>query len=143
MPHIPFDHINYWAVLVAGIATFFLGAVWYMALFGKLWCRLSGFSPEKQKEMQTAGPPHVFFGTMIGSYLVLSWVVAVLAAWIGVSTAMAGSALGFFLWLGPALCIGLTSYIANDRKFGVYVIDLAYQLVFLVMTGAIVGGWHR
>jgi hypothetical protein len=26
--------INYWAVLAAGLATFFLGGLWYTALFG-------------------------------------------------------------------------------------------------------------
>ena len=31
-----FDEINLLAVLVAGLATFFLGGLWYTALFGKL-----------------------------------------------------------------------------------------------------------
>lgn len=141
MPHM-LDHLNIWAILVAGLATFFLGAVWYMALFGKLWVKLNGFSEEKAKEMQRARPPHVFFGTMIGSYVLLSYVVAVLAGWLGVASASQGAMLGLLLWLGPALCIGLTHYIANDKKFGVYIIDLSYQLVFLVMTGVIIGAWH-
>ena len=31
------QHINWLAVLVAGLAYFFLGALWYTALFGKKW----------------------------------------------------------------------------------------------------------
>ncbi len=134
--------INWLAVGVACLATFFLGAIWYMALFGKLWQRLHGFTPEKVKEMQAAKPPHIFFGGMIGSYLILSIAVAVMVTSFGIASTKSGATLGFFLWLGPAVAIGITSWLASDKKFGIYIIDLAYQLVFLVMTGAILGGWR-
>src|ERR1700730_17246035 len=32
-----FNHINWLAVLVGGLAYFFLGAIWYTFLFGKKW----------------------------------------------------------------------------------------------------------
>ncbi len=32
-----FNYINWIAVLLAGLAYFFLGAIWYTALFGKKW----------------------------------------------------------------------------------------------------------
>ena len=67
--HLNLESVNWLAVLVAGIATFFLGAVWYMALFGKTWQRLHGYSDEKVKQMQAAKPPPVFFGTMIASFI--------------------------------------------------------------------------
>jgi len=44
-------HINYWAVLVAALATFMLGGLWYTALFGKAWARLSGYSDAKLAEI--------------------------------------------------------------------------------------------
>jgi hypothetical protein len=36
-------HINYFAVAVAAVAYFVIGAVWYMGLFGKIWSRAYGF----------------------------------------------------------------------------------------------------
>lgn len=140
--NIQIGQINIWAVLVAGIATFMLGGVWYMALFGKLWQRLNGYSDDKVKQMQAARPPAVFFGTMIVSYVWLAVVVAMLAIAIDIRSAGSGAMLGFLLWLGPALVIAATSYIAYDKPLGVYLIDAAYQLCFLVMTGAILGGWR-
>jgi len=134
--------LNWWAVLVAGFATFFLGAVWYMALFGKLWQRLHGYSEEKVRAMQKARPPAVFFGVMIASYLVLALIVAVIARAAGVSSAGAGATLGLLLWVGPALAIGATAWIASDKPVGAFAIDWAYQLVFLVMMGVIIGGWR-
>jgi len=136
------SNINWLAVLVAAVATFFLGGVWYTALFGKLWQRLNGYSDEKVKAMQKARPPQVFFGVMIASYLLLAAVIAVLFSSLGVSTAAAGATVGLLLWAGPAAAIGLTSWIASDKPIGVYAIDLAYQLIFLVMMGAILGGWR-
>ena len=134
--------INWLAVIVAALATFFLGAVWYMALFGKLWQRLQGISDEKKKQMQAARPPHIFFGTMIGAYLLLAFTMAVIVDAFSISHASAGATLGFFMWLGCCMAIGLTGWISSDKHAGVYAIDLAYQLVYMVMMGAIIGGWR-
>src|SRR5260370_41140375 len=73
-----FEQINYLAVAGAGLGAFFIGAIWYMALFGKLWQRLHGFSEEKLKQMQARGPPPLFFGGMIVSQLLAAFVVALL-----------------------------------------------------------------
>lgn len=142
MPRIPFEQINWLAVLVAALATFFLGGVWYMALFGKRWQRLNGYSDEKIKQMQKARPPHVFFGVMIFSYLLMAAGMAIVFAWAGVTTAGHGAMAGFVVWFAVAAAIGLTHWVANDKPLGVYVIDLSYQLVFLVMTGVILGAWR-
>jgi hypothetical protein len=46
--------LNYTAILVATIAQFIFGAIWYMPIFGKTWGKIHGFDQvpaEKQKEM--------------------------------------------------------------------------------------------
>ena len=48
-------NINILAIIVATVAQFFIGAIWYTPIFGKLWGRIHGFdhlTPEAQKEMQ-------------------------------------------------------------------------------------------
>ena len=37
--------------LVTGIISFFVGCIWYTALFGKVWQRQMGFSDEKVKSI--------------------------------------------------------------------------------------------
>lgn len=61
---------------------------------------------------------------------------------IGVASLSDGVLLGFLLWLGVALPIGITAWIASNRPFGAFAIDFAYQLVFLLMVGAILGAWR-
>ena len=48
-------NINILAIIVATVVQFFIGAIWYTPIFGKLWGRIHGFdhlTPEVQKEMQ-------------------------------------------------------------------------------------------
>lgn len=47
--------ISYLAIIVATIAQFIFGAIWYMPIFGKIWGKIHDFdkiAPDKQKEMQ-------------------------------------------------------------------------------------------
>lgn len=134
--------INWLAVAAAALGVFFLGALWYTVLFGKAWQRLHGYSDEKLVQMRAAKPPALFFGVMIASYALLSVVMAVLITSFGLSGAGAGLALGGLLWLGVALPIGLTLYISSDKPLAAFAIDWSYQLVFLLMAGAILGAWR-
>lgn len=136
------DQIKFVAVLVAGLATFFLGAIWYTALFGKLRAQLLGYTEEKLRELQAKRPPPIFLGGMLVSYLVLALVLAVVVYLADATSAGQGALIGFLLWLGPAACIGMTDHLASDRPIGVFFIDTSFQLIFLIMMGAILGGWR-
>jgi len=49
------ESINLTAVLLASVAQFILGAIWYTPLFGRMWGKIHGFDKLKQKtqkEMQ-------------------------------------------------------------------------------------------
>ena len=53
-------NINYVAVLVAAVAQFIFGAIWYMPLFGGMWGKIHGFdtkSKEVQDEMRKGMAP--------------------------------------------------------------------------------------
>lgn len=132
--------LNLLAVIVAGLATFFLGGLWYTALFGKLWVSLHGYTPEQVAAMQKARPPHVFFGTMLFAYWLLATMMGFLCIWAKAETWLDGIALGLVVWV-LVQAIALTSYISSDKKFGVYLLDGAYQFCFLLMTGVIVSVW--
>src|SRR5438552_883479 len=131
---IDFAAINYLAVLVAGLATFMLGGVWYSGLFGKLWIKLHGYSEEKVNAMKARIKPPVFFGGMIVCDLIIAFVMAILVVALNLTTVQGGALLGFLIWLGPAAAIQMTSHIASDRHIGLYLIDASYQFIYLIMT---------
>ena len=133
--------INYPAVLVAGLGTFVLGGVWYTVLFGKLWQRLHSYTEEKIKEMQAKMSPPTFFGGMILCYLVLALAVAVLVTTFKIESAYDGAVLGALLWLAAA-AIGMTGHLASSKVFGIFLIDVSFQLIYLVLMGVVLGAWR-
>jgi hypothetical protein len=139
----PFDlsGINYWAALLAGLAAFFVGGIWYQGLFGKLWVTLHGYSPEKVKEMQASMSPPKFFGGMIASYIVLGFVLAVLLSGMKEQSSLIGAGTGLLVWIAVA-AVGMTGHIASDKVLGLYLIDAGCELIYLVLMGAILGAWR-
>jgi small-conductance mechanosensitive channel len=134
--------VNYLAVLVAALAAFLLGGLWYTALFGRKWRELQGITEEKVKEMQARRPPAAFFGGMMASYLILALAMAWLFGGLGIDSAASGMIAGLLIWLGPAAAIGMTGHLASDKPIGVYAIDTSFQLLYLIGMGAILGGWR-
>jgi hypothetical protein len=134
--------VNWPAVLVAGVAAFVLGGIWYQALFGKLWIRMQGWSEQTVAEMKAKTPMAMFLGGMFACYLILAVAVELLVVALDLTTAQAGAFLGAILWLGPAAAIGFTSHLASNRRTGVYLIDAAFQFVALIAQGILLAVWR-
>lgn len=136
-----FTTINYVAVIVAALATFFIGALWYSPLlFAKQWMKAHGYTEEKLKEMQkTAMPAYV---VSLVCYLVMAYVLAMFIGAMNIASAKGGMWMGFFAWLGFAATLGLTANMFSDKKLATYFIDAGYQLVYLLVMGAILGAWR-
>jgi Protein of unknown function (DUF1761) len=69
--------INYGAVILAAIAQFVAGAIWYMPLFGKAWGEIHGFDkkPKKEQEkLQKEMMPLLFVQFILA--VIISWVLA-------------------------------------------------------------------
>lgn len=132
--------LNLVAVIVAGLSAFFLGAVWYTALFGKLWIKLNRYTPEQIAAMQKARPPVVFFGSMLLAYWIMATLMGFLCVWTKADHWMDGACVGLVVW-GIVQAIAVTTYISSTKRIEVFVLDGVYQLCFLVMTGVILAVW--
>lgn len=92
-------NIDYVAVLVAAVAQFIFGAIWYMPLFGKIWGKIHGFdtkSPEEQAVMTKGMFPYLavqFIFTVVTSV-----VFAILISGIQSNWSIYG--LAAYFWLG-------------------------------------------
>ena len=139
--HLNLTEVNYLAAGVTGLIIFFLGGLWYQALFGKLWVKLHNYSEEQFKALQEQFSPAKFFSTLIASYLVLALGVAVIVANVNVTSAVGGLAVGFVLWLIVA-AVGMTGHVTGNRHNGLYLIDTAFQLVIFLVAGAILAVWQ-
>lgn len=124
--------INWIAVLVAAVACFLLGGLWYSpVLFGKAWQRETGLTDEQLKRGNTAR----IFG--------LSFVLALLAAWnfanfLGPRPSLAlglgaGASAGL-LWVAGSFGI---NYLFERKSFRLFAINGGYHTVQFAIIGLV------
>jgi len=137
----PQVHINFLAVVVAAVVAFIIGGLWYSPLlFAKLWVNAHGYSEEQVKDMQK-GAAKAYAITLVCDFLI-ALAIAVLAGYIHLEHCVQGLKLGLLVWAGFAMPLGLTANIFSGKRITVFYIDTAYQLVYLVIMGAIIAVWH-
>lgn len=78
--------LNWIAIIVATVAQFICGAVWYSFLFGKLWGKIHGFEKipkeTQQKMMKEMGPFYgIQFAVTLLSTIVLAIFITNLPGW--------------------------------------------------------------
>lgn len=137
--------INYWAVLVCGVAAMVLGFLWYGPLFGAVWAKGMGWemtkeNTEKMKKM--AGP--AYFQQFIGA-LLMAWVFATVLSAFRTAAPMVPwiAALngGFFMWLGFVVPVKYGDKLWGMRPWSVQFIDQGYFLLQLIMMAFILSYW--
>lgn len=133
--------INFFAVVVAAIAAFALGALWYSpVLFAKVWMEAHGYSEATLEQMKKTASRA--YAISFVCYLVMATVMAVLIDMIGIQRVVGGVKLGVLCWVGFAATIGMTANAYSDKRFSVYLIDAGYQLVYLALMGGILAFWR-
>ncbi len=137
MPHI---HINYLAVVVAAVAAFALGGIWYSPLlFAKQWVKAHGYTEERVKEMQqSAGKAYAVSAVC---QLLIALALGVLAGYLHFDHLAQGIKLGLLVWAGFAFPLGLMANVFSDKRITVFCIDTGYQLVYLLVMSAIISSW--
>jgi hypothetical protein len=128
------ESINIVAVLVASLATFLIGGIWYSPLmFLNAWLKDMGISESKP------GHPVKVFGLAF-IYSVVA--CAVLSTFIEVgSGVIEGALLGLKVGIGFVLCSFGVNYQFANRSFRVLAIDGGYHSIQFIVFGAILGGW--
>ena len=127
---------NYWAVLVAALAYWILGAIWYTGLFGKQWMALTGMTEEKAKN----GTALAYIGSLVMMF-VLGIVMSCWVDYYGAEDVMSGAKAGFWAWLGFVVTTGIINGLFERTKPMLYVINYSYHLLGCVITGIIVAVW--
>jgi len=132
--------INYPAVLVATIVHFLIGGLWYGLLFSNKFIELIAWSPEKLREMQNHNPAKELMIAFI-SALVLVYILAHFVQYTKARTALDGIQTAFWLWLGFIATTQLATVVFEERKLGLYLINVGYQFVACSLAGVILTLW--
>jgi hypothetical protein len=132
-----FDVVNWYAVLVAALASFLLAGIWYSpVLFGRF-----GVLAENA---ETRGGPARRIEIIFVAAFGMQWITAsLLAAILGPNSDLSlglnvGALIGLF-FVGTG--VGITS-IFERRPYTHVLIDGGYHLVNFCIMGGIIGSWH-
>jgi surface polysaccharide O-acyltransferase-like enzyme len=130
---------NYPAVVVAAIAYWILGGVWYGVLFSKPWMALEHVTTEQRQAASQVLPYIVSFLLE----LLIAYSLAQLCIWRNANTASRGASVGVLLWIGFVGPITFMTNMFEMRPKTLFAINEFYPLAGLVLMGAILGGWTK
>jgi hypothetical protein len=134
--------INYLAVIVASLAHWLIGALWYGALFGNKWIELMGWDQQRVAQIQQQGAAKPMITSLFGT-LLTTLAQAVIFARAEVKTWLDGLKIAAFIWLGFVAVIGMDTVLYEERKYLLYQINSGYHLVGLLVAGAVLALWRR
>lgn len=132
--------INYWAVLAAGVSSMVLGWLWYGALFGKAWMKMSGLTKEKLDEQKKKGMAKSYILAFVGS-LMMAYVLAHMVDYTQSTTAKMAAQAGFWLWLGFVGPTTLESVLWEGKSWKLWFFNAAHGLLTLVVMAIILVKW--
>ena len=133
-----FSNLPWLAILVAGVAYFALGAVWYSFIFKNAWIKASGVNvndPNMKKGVAQ---------TMLASLvlmIVASLGLAIFLSKTGVDSWMTGAKVGLVAGVcfsATAICI---SYLYEKRPWMLHFINAGYNVAGCVVAGIILAIW--
>lgn len=129
---------NWLAVLCAAAAYWIIGAIWYMALFGKMW---AAAIEQHGVKIESGGVA----AKMIGNFLCNLIAAAIMARLIGrtgITELSYGLKLGAGVGLGFSATALTIQYLWESKPFKVWLIDASHHVVGCVVVGGILAVWH-
>ncbi len=133
--------INMIAILVAVVANFVLGFLWYTPLFGKAWAKEMGFDLSVKPSGGEMAKGMIIM--VIGSFFLAYVFAHNMAAWsfvpgsaeMGATANILNSAI--FTWLGFYLPVDIGTVTWEKKSWKLFGINTGYHLAMLLVTAII------
>lgn len=125
---------NYIAILVAAIAGFAAGGIWYN-LFGKQWMAALG---RTAADMKPSPGPFIVAGI---ADLVMAWVLAGVVGHLGQVTLLNGIISAALVWLGFVATTLAVNHAFQGAPRALTLIDGGHWLAVLLIMGGIIGAF--
>lgn len=133
-----FSQVNWLAVLVGALAYFFLGAIWYSALFRNAWIKATGVNANDPNARKG------FAGIMITSFitvLITCIGLALIITKIQSSGWMTGAKIGLIAGVCFSAATICNSYLYEKRPAALSVINGLYNTIGCIAAGIIIAVW--
>ena len=132
------ESMNYAAILVAAVANYVIATIWYAAIFGKVWMKLTGINDMKPAPVNMI---LVFIGSLVMSFI-LYHMIMFGNAFLHVSGIQGGLMGGFHSWLGFIAPVTLSTKLYEKKPWGLWLLDNGFWLISLLVMGMILSMWQ-
>ena len=126
-----FAGLNYLAVLVAAVAGFAFGGIWYGVLFGKRWRAIVGVDAFKPRPTQML--------IAFVAHLLMAWMLAGVVGHLGEVTITRTLISAAFLWVGFVLTTMIVNHRFQSSPWSLTAIDGGHWLGVLLVMGLVIG----
>ncbi len=134
--------INYLAVIIAAVAGWLVGAVWYSALSNQ-WLAAQDKTMDMVKQEAVGKSPLVPFILVFVANLIMAVMLYGIMTHVGPFTVRSGMISGALIWFGFVITAIATNYAFQGRKTMLTAIDGGYWLAALLVIGGILGAFGK
>ena len=135
------DQVNLWAVLVAALAYFMLGSLWFSILFGGVWSKevdkLGILIKDPAKGTIAAKMIQTFVGNLLAAFS-MAYIVFISGSY----NWLAGLKLGLLCGIGFAAVAMIIAYTWESRSMRLQMIDTGYAVIGIALCGIILASWR-
>lgn len=125
-----------WPVIAAAISTLLIGSVWYHPrVFGSLWMRGSGMTPEMAEH--GARYRHIHFILGFIAALVAADVLRLILHWLEIHNAFGAMHVALLIWIGFVVPVGAGAFLWEHRSVKFYLLNACYWLAALLVMSYI------
>ena len=130
------DNLNYLAIIVAAIAYWLIGALWYSPmLFAKPWARYVSFQEEWRKGM-VLSMALSFLG-----FLIISFTMAIFISHLVHIDMERSIKIAVLAGIGFMAVPMYVNYLYNKKPIGLFFIDAGYHFVGFLVVALILSLW--
>jgi hypothetical protein len=134
--------INFFAVLVAALAGFGVGALWYSPHgFGKRWTELTGTGSGKEMFHGRFSPMQAM-AIEFALSLIAAYVLAIFSDALSIRGPLMALRLAFWVWLGFVATTLFSGVLFENRPMKLFYINAGYRFLAILVMALIVGIWH-
>lgn len=135
-------NINWLAVIIAAVAGWLVGAVWYSVL-SKQWLAAQGKTMETAKQDAAGQSLPVLLIVVFVANLIMAVMLSGIMTHVGPFTVRSGMISGALIWFGFVITAIATNYAFQGRKPMLTVIDGGYWLAVLLVIGGVLGAFGK
>jgi hypothetical protein len=146
--HPPFVILNWPAIMIATLAAFIFGGVWYGPLFGLKWAKEIGMPTDKKpdKKVMQRAMIFQFLGLLLTSFVLahssLIWRPSVWGVGSDSPDYVYGFFAAFFTWVGFYIPMQLGKVSWEQKSWNLFAINAGHDFITLQIISMILAYWR-